>query len=209
MLRPAVHPGGRLGRDPADRLGPVGRPAADGPRRGGRGRRRCPRTSSTASTSRCSTCPTRSRRSGRRSPRPAARWWSTTPARSGWTPTCRWWCPRSTRTTCGHRPKGIISNPNCTTLSMIVAVGALHRAFGLRGAGRRLLPGGLRRRARPASTRCTTQLDKVVGHPDPRPAGRRRARGGRRPRAVPRAAGAERGAVGRLAQGRTAGRPRS
>ena len=31
-----------------------------------------------------------------------------------------------------RRPKGIISNPNCTTLSMVVAVGALHRAFGLR-----------------------------------------------------------------------------
>jgi aspartate-semialdehyde dehydrogenase len=30
-----------------------------------------------------------------------------------------------------NRPRGIISNPNCTTLSMIVAVGALHRAFGL------------------------------------------------------------------------------
>jgi aspartate-semialdehyde dehydrogenase len=30
------------------------------------------------------------------------------------------------------RPKGIISNPNCTTLSMIAAVGALHRRFGLR-----------------------------------------------------------------------------
>src|SRR5882724_7951018 len=26
-----------------------------------------------------------------------------------------------------QRPKGIISNPNCTTLSMIVALGALHR----------------------------------------------------------------------------------
>jgi aspartate-semialdehyde dehydrogenase len=31
-----------------------------------------------------------------------------------------------------NRPKGIISVPNCTTLAMIVAVGALHRAFGLR-----------------------------------------------------------------------------
>jgi aspartate-semialdehyde dehydrogenase len=31
-----------------------------------------------------------------------------------------------------ERPKGIISNPNCTTLSLIVAIGALHRAFGLR-----------------------------------------------------------------------------
>ena len=29
------------------------------------------------------------------------------------------------------RPKGVISNPNCTTLSLIVAVGALHRVFGL------------------------------------------------------------------------------
>ncbi len=30
------------------------------------------------------------------------------------------------------RPRGIISNPNCTTLSMIVALGALHAEFGLR-----------------------------------------------------------------------------
>jgi aspartate-semialdehyde dehydrogenase len=29
------------------------------------------------------------------------------------------------------RPKGIISNPNCTTLSMIVAMGALHRRYKL------------------------------------------------------------------------------
>src|SRR3954451_22377533 len=28
-----------------------------------------------------------------------------------------------------RRPRGIIANPNCTTLSMIVAVGALHREF--------------------------------------------------------------------------------
>jgi aspartate-semialdehyde dehydrogenase len=27
------------------------------------------------------------------------------------------------------RPKGIISNPNCTTLSMIVAIGALHKRY--------------------------------------------------------------------------------
>ncbi len=32
----------------------------------------------------------------------------------------------------GRRPRGIIANPNCTTLSMIVAVGALHRRYGLR-----------------------------------------------------------------------------
>jgi len=30
------------------------------------------------------------------------------------------------------RPKGIIANPNCTTLSLIVAMAALHRVFGLR-----------------------------------------------------------------------------
>ncbi|WP_055589992.1 aspartate-semialdehyde dehydrogenase [Peterkaempfera griseoplana] len=30
------------------------------------------------------------------------------------------------------RPRGIISNPNCTTLSMIVALGALHAEFGLK-----------------------------------------------------------------------------
>ncbi|WEH34934.1 aspartate-semialdehyde dehydrogenase [Streptomyces sp. AM 4-1-1] len=30
------------------------------------------------------------------------------------------------------RPRGIIANPNCTTLSLIVAVGALHAEFGLR-----------------------------------------------------------------------------
>ena len=31
-----------------------------------------------------------------------------------------------------NRPKGIISNPNCTTLSMIVAMGALHRQYTLK-----------------------------------------------------------------------------
>jgi aspartate-semialdehyde dehydrogenase len=31
-----------------------------------------------------------------------------------------------------NRPLGIIANPNCTTLSMMAALGALHRAFGLR-----------------------------------------------------------------------------
>jgi aspartate-semialdehyde dehydrogenase len=29
------------------------------------------------------------------------------------------------------RPRGIVANPNCTTLSMIVAIGALHAEFGL------------------------------------------------------------------------------
>ena len=46
-----------------------------------------------------------------------------------------------------NRPKGIIANPNCTTLSMIVAMGALHAEYGLTRAGRRVLPGRVRRRA--------------------------------------------------------------
>jgi aspartate-semialdehyde dehydrogenase len=31
-----------------------------------------------------------------------------------------------------RRPKGIIANPNCTTLSMIVAMGALHKKYALK-----------------------------------------------------------------------------
>jgi len=31
-----------------------------------------------------------------------------------------------------HRPKGIIANPNCTTLSMMAVMGALHREFDLK-----------------------------------------------------------------------------
>lgn len=31
-----------------------------------------------------------------------------------------------------NRPRGIISNPNCTTLSMIVAIGALYRTYGVK-----------------------------------------------------------------------------
>jgi aspartate-semialdehyde dehydrogenase len=33
---------------------------------------------------------------------------------------------------CKNRPKGIISNPNCTTLSMIVAIGALNKEYGVK-----------------------------------------------------------------------------
>lgn len=32
----------------------------------------------------------------------------------------------------GNRPKGIIASPNCTTLAMVVPVGALHARYGLR-----------------------------------------------------------------------------
>jgi aspartate-semialdehyde dehydrogenase len=39
--------------------------------------------------------------------------------------------PEVNATAALDRPKGIVANPNCTTLSMIVAVGALHRRYGL------------------------------------------------------------------------------
>ncbi|HVF03697.1 MAG TPA: aspartate-semialdehyde dehydrogenase [Frankiaceae bacterium] len=39
--------------------------------------------------------------------------------------------PEVNATAALDRPKGIIANPNCTTLTMVVALGALHRAFGL------------------------------------------------------------------------------
>jgi aspartate-semialdehyde dehydrogenase len=40
--------------------------------------------------------------------------------------------PEVNRHQISARPKGIIANPNCTTLSMMAAIGALHRAFTLR-----------------------------------------------------------------------------
>ena len=39
--------------------------------------------------------------------------------------------PEVNATAALDRPKGIVSNPNCTTLSMIVAIGALHRRYQL------------------------------------------------------------------------------
>ena len=109
----------------------------------------------------------------------------------------------------GTGPRGIISNPNCTTLSMIVALGALHRALRPARARRRVLPGRLGRR--PGRHRHPARPARQ-GRRRPRP----RAPGpatcasvGRRLRAVPRAAGAERRPVGRLAARRTAGRARS
>jgi aspartate-semialdehyde dehydrogenase len=39
--------------------------------------------------------------------------------------------PEVNRAQISVRPKGIIANPNCTTLSMMAALGALHRSFGL------------------------------------------------------------------------------
>ena len=60
------------------------------------------------------------------------------------------------------RPKGIIANPNCTTLALIVAVAALHREFGLREmvvASYQAASGP----ARPVSTRCTRSWPGSAG----------------------------------------------
>ena len=142
--------------------------------------------------------------SGRRSRRPAARWWWTTPARSGWTRTCRWWCRRSTRSRPPSGRRGIIANPNCTTLTMMAALGALHRRWGLRelvaasyqaasGAGQ---AGIDRLHDRDRRDRAAT-VARLGGRRRPQGAGRAAGR-----LAVPGAAGAQRGAVGRLGQGR-------
>ncbi len=84
-----------------------------------------------------------------------------------------------------NRPRGIIANANCTTLSLIVAVGALHRAFGLRemvvasyqaasGAGQAGVDTLYAQSAKVAGTRCLGQragdLRGVVGDLGPFPA---------------------------------------
>ena len=69
------------------------------------------------------------------------------------------------------RPKGIIANPNCTTMTMMAALGALHRRWGLRamvaasyqaasGAGQ---PGIDRLQAEIAATAGDTSLGSVAG----------------------------------------------
>ena len=70
-----------------------------------------------------------------------------------------------------NRPRGIISNPNCTTLSMIVALGALNQRWGLRelvvasyqaasGAGQ---PGIDELRAQSAALAADTTAGTVAG----------------------------------------------
>jgi aspartate-semialdehyde dehydrogenase len=60
------------------------------------------------------------------------------------------------------RPRGIIANPNCTTLSMMAALGALHREFGLRElvvASYQAASGG----GQAAIDRLYAELDAVAG----------------------------------------------
>jgi aspartate-semialdehyde dehydrogenase len=61
-----------------------------------------------------------------------------------------------------HRPKGIIANPNCTTLSLIVAMAALHRAYGLHEmvvASYQAASGA----GQPGIDTLYSQMDKVAG----------------------------------------------
>ena len=62
-----------------------------------------------------------------------------------------------------NRPKGIIANANCTTLAMIVAIGAAAPRVRAARAGPRLLPGGLRRRSGRRRHAATTRSPKVAG----------------------------------------------
>jgi aspartate-semialdehyde dehydrogenase len=60
------------------------------------------------------------------------------------------------------RPKGIIANPNCTTLSMMAALGALHREFELRElvvASYQAASGG----GQPAIDRLYAELEALAG----------------------------------------------
>ena len=128
--RAALHPSRRVGRDPADRIRAVRRPPAAGARRGGRGHRALRGVL---------------RRGGRRDVRRARRGLGavgTGRRRPGavavdnsgafrMDPDVPLVVPEVNAAAARTRPKGIISNPNCTTLSMIVAMGALHAEYGL------------------------------------------------------------------------------
>ena len=115
------------------RLGPLGRPhAAVGGRRGrGRGRRhRRLRRPRHRPVLRRRKPPRRRWRPASPPPAPSS---STTPRRGAWTPTCPSWSPRSTPHALGHIPKGIVANPNCTTMVAMPVLKPLHREAGLAG----------------------------------------------------------------------------
>ena len=97
------------------------------PTRSSRSRRRRSRASTSCSRARRRA----SRGSGARSRRPPARSSSTTRAPSGWTPTSRWSSPRSIPHDIAKH-QGIIANPNCSTIQMVVALKPLHDAARVR-----------------------------------------------------------------------------
>ena len=63
----------------------------------------------------------------------AGAWWWTTPAPGAWTRRSPWWSRRSTPSDIGLYTKtGIIANPNCSTIQMVVALKPLHDAAGIK-----------------------------------------------------------------------------
>ncbi len=205
--RPALHPGGRLGGDQADRLGPLGRAAALRPRRGGRGHR--PVGGGLRRRRRGHV-----RRAGRgvgglgagrgRARRGLRGQLGRVPDGPGGAAGGARGQPRRR----AAPPQGRDREPE---LHHALADRGGRRAAPRvrpRGDGRRLLPGRLRRRAG-GHRHALRAAGEGRRHPHARPAAGRRAQRGRRPRAVPGPAGAERRAVGGLAQGRRAGRRRS
>ena len=79
-----------------------------------------------------------------------------------------------------NRPKGIIANPNCTTLSMMAAMGALHREFGLEAlvvASYQAASGA----GQPGIDRLQAELAAVAGKDVGQPGRRRRRRRSPRP----------------------------
>jgi aspartate-semialdehyde dehydrogenase len=63
-----------------------------------------------------------------------------------------------------NRPKGIVANPNCTTLAMIVAIAPLHREYGLRelvASSYQAVSGA----GKPGVDTLLSQIAKVAGNP--------------------------------------------
>ena len=115
-------------RDRPVRLRALGRPRAR--RRAARPRAQ-PTRRSRASTSRCSRAGAHDlARVGAAVRRGRRRRWSTTLARAARTPRSRSSSPRSTRRrSSGHQ--GLIANPNCSTMQLMVALKPIHDAAGI------------------------------------------------------------------------------
>ena len=92
------------------------------------------------------------RRVAPRSSSPPAPSWSTTRATGGCTTTCRWSSPRSTRRGASRAISGIIANPNCSTMQLVVALKPLYDAAGIERSWSR----PTRRSRAPARRRSTS-----------------------------------------------------
>ena len=153
-------------RRPLLRLVPLGRPpVCPGPT--GEVRWRTPRRpTSPGSTSPCAPPgPTASRELA---PRLAAAGASSSTTRrpGAWTPTCPWWCPRSTPTPSTGIPKGIVANPNCTTMVAMPVLRPAARRGRRSPPGGRHLPGGVGGRAgRGRRARRAAGQDAWTGRP--------------------------------------------